>query len=282
VLINADVAEIVIEGRRAVGVRMADTGEVLRAPLVISDAGVANTFGRLLPADMPAVAAIRDDLRTAPTSTGHCALYVGLQKTAEALGLARTNLWIHPDERHERSVAATQADPEHPRVAYISFPSAKDPDFPRRHPGRATIEVACFVPWEAFQRWQGTRWHKRGAEYDGLKARLTAHLLDVLYTQVPQVRGHVDVAELSTPLTTEHFAAHPRGAIYGLAHDPARFRRRWLRPATPVRGLFLTGADVATAGVGGGLMGAVMCASTILRRNVMHQLGRTSPIRRAA
>jgi hypothetical protein len=49
-----------------------------------------------------------------------------------------------------------------------------------------------------------------------------------------------------------------------------------------VRGLFLTGADVATAGVGGALMGAVMCASAILRRNMVQAVGRMSPTRRAA
>ena len=47
-------AEIVVEGGRAVGVRMAADDAVLRAPLVISDAGAALTFGKLLP---PQVAA---------------------------------------------------------------------------------------------------------------------------------------------------------------------------------------------------------------------------------
>ncbi len=280
VLINAEVSEIVLAGGRAVGVRMAETGEVISAPLIVSDAGVVNTFGRLLPAELPAIAAIRAELRTAPPSTAHVALYVGLRGTARELGLPRTNLWIHPDEHHERTLAAT--DPWAPRVAYISFPSAKDPDFERRCPGKATIEVASFVPWAPFAQWQETRWHKRGAEYDAVKSGLAAHLLAMLETHVPQVRGRVDVHELSTPLSTRHFAAHPHGEIYGLAHDPERFRRAWLRPRTPVRGLYLTGADVAAAGVGGALMGAVMCTSAILRRNVMGLVGRTVPSRSAA
>ncbi len=282
VLINAEVAEIVLEDGRAVGVRMAETGEVIRAPLVVSDAGVATTFGRLVPLDVPALAAIRADLRAAPPSTAHVALYVGLDRPAEALALPRTNLWIHPDEHHERTVAAANADPWRPAFAYVSFPSAKDPDFARRCPGKATIEVASFVPWEPFVRWQDTRWKKRGADYDAAKAELAAHLLAMLETHVPAVRGHVALHELSTPLSTRHFAGHPHGEIYGLAHDPARFRRRWLRPRTPVPGLYLTGADVATAGVGGAVMGAVMCASTILGRNVLTMLGHATASRSAA
>jgi all-trans-retinol 13,14-reductase len=236
----------------------------------------------LLPADLPAVSAIRTDLRAAQPSTAHVALYVGLRGTARELGLPRANLWVHPDEHHERAVAAVAAAPLAPGSVFISFPSAKDPDFERRYPGRATVEVAAFLPWTAFSRWEGTRWHKRGADYDTAKAHLAAHLLGLLEAHVPEVRGHVEHAELSTPLSTRHFAAHPHGEVYGLAHDPARFRRAWLRPRTPVRGLFLTGADVATAGIGGALMGAVMCASAILRRNMLQAVGRMSSARRAA
>jgi all-trans-retinol 13,14-reductase len=50
ILFNAEVAEILIEAGGAVGVRMAD-GSELRAPVVVSDAGVRNTLERLLPAE---------------------------------------------------------------------------------------------------------------------------------------------------------------------------------------------------------------------------------------
>ena len=55
-----------------------------------------------------------------------------------------------------------------------------------------------------------------------------------------------------------------------------------LRPQTPVRGLFLTGADVATCGVGGALIGGALCASAILRRNLIDAARRTHGERAAA
>ena len=280
-LSNAEVAEIVVEGNRAVGVRMAADGAVLSAPLIVSDAGVANTFGRLVPLAVAVRHGLRAALADLPPSIAHACLYVGLRGTARELGLERTNLWISPDEHHERTLAAA-ADPAARPAAYISFPSAKDPDFERRCPGRATIEVATLLPWARFAAWQDTRWHKRGTDYDAAKRVLAEQLLDVLYTHVPQVRGRVEVAELSTPLSTRHFAAHPRGEIYGLAHTPARFRHRLLRPQTPVQGLFLTGADVATCGVGGALIGGALCASAILRRNLVDAVPRARGGRAAA
>ena len=44
---------------------------------------------------------------------------------------------------------------------------------------------------------------------------------------------------------------------------------RWLKPATALPGLWLTGQDVATCGVAGALIGGVLCASGILKRNLL-------------
>lgn len=281
VLVNAEVAEIVVKNGRAVGVRMAADGAVLRAPLVISDAGAAVTFGRLLAPEVAARHGLDRALAGTRPSTAHACLYVGLKGTARELGLERANLWVYPDEHHERTVARA-ADPTAPPFAYISFPSAKDPDFEKRHPGHSTIDVMTFLPWDAFERWKGTRWHKRGEDYDAFKKEVAARLLDILHEHVPSVRGAVDVAELSTPLTTAHFAGHAHGEIYGLAHTPERFRNAALRPSTPIRGLMLTGADVAVAGIGGALLGGALCASAILRRNLIDAAVRSSAQRRAA
>jgi len=73
----------------------------------------------------------------------------------------------------------------------------------------------------------------------------------------------VEVAEVSTPLSTRHFTNYARGEIYGLAHDPARFEARALRPRTPVPGLWLTGQDVCTCGIGGAMAGGYLTASAI-------------------
>jgi len=273
VLINAEVSGIAIKNGWAVGVTMSD-GAVIRAPLVVSDAGVLDTFRRLLP---EAVAERCDPDRTAlEPSTAHLCLYIGLRHSAGELGLPKSNLWIYPEERHERTFANALEDSDAAMPAvYISFPSAKDPDFARRHPGRATIDVITFVRWNSFAQWSDTRWKKRPQEYDAMKEKLTARLLEVVYRHLPQIKGRIDVCELSTPVTTRHFSNYANGEIYGLAHTPARFGDALLRPRTPIRGLFLTGQDVAVCGVAGALMGGVLCASAILRRNLVSSISRT-------
>ena len=269
VVTSAEVESILFQQGRAAGVRLPD-GRELRAPAVVSDAGWAVTFGRLVPRDLAERAGLHATIPGVKPSFAHVALYVGARQDAAALGLGRSNIWVFPDHDHDRNVARYLADPEAPLpVAYLSFPSAKDPDFARRHPGRATVEVVGLAPWEWFARWEDTRWMKRGADYESFKQGLADRLLEALLRQVPALRGAVDHAELSTPLSTRHFAGHPHGEIYGLSHVPARFAARELRPQTAIPGLYLTGADICTAGVGGALMAGVLTASVIARRNLL-------------
>lgn len=269
VVTSAEVAEITRSGGKATGVRMAD-GREFRANIVVSDAGATNTFGRLLPGDIPALGTLRRELSTLPPSIAHLSLYVGLNQTSEALGLTGTNLWIFPGFDHDANVRRSGGNPESPfSGVYISFPSSKDPDFSRRHPGKSTIEVITLLPYEAFARWSDCRWKHRGPEYDHLKQQLAERLRQELERRVPSVAGHIDYSELSTPVSTRHFMNYGTGEIYGVAATPARYAMRKLGARTPIRNLYLTGQDVTSLGVVGALYGGVVCASVALGRNLM-------------
>ena len=281
VITSAEVREIVVEKGRAVGVRMAD-GNELRAPTIISNAGFTNTFFRLMPSDASASHGMAEVAERVRPSMSHLSLYVGIKATAAELGLEKTNLWIYPHQDHDRNVELFLADPNAPLpVAYISFPSAKDPDFERRCPGRATLEVVTLAPYEWFRQWEDKAWMKRGEDYEKLKAKLTERMLEPLYEHCPQVLGKIDHVELSTPLSTRHFAGFAQGEIYGLAATPARFAERSLMPRTPVLGLFMTGTDAATLGVVGALYGGMSAASVILGRDLRGAVAKGAEAARA-
>lgn len=283
IVVGADVSRIVTNAAgHAVGVRMAD-GREFRAPAVISDAGAWNTFARLLDPELAAVRGLLEPLRTIPPSMSHLCLYVGLKHDGAPPDTGAANLWIYPDADHDAGIARFVADPSGPfPVVFISFPSAKDPTFSARYPGRSTIEVVAPAPYDTFERWADTRWKKRGADYDQFKQSLTRRLREELERHVPAVRGRIDYAELSTPLSTRHFANYEHGEVYGLSAVPARFRLAWLGARTPVRNLYLTGSDVATPGVAGALFGGVITASLLLGRNLMPVVTRPLAARAAA
>ena len=205
---------------------------------------------------------------------GHGCLYIGLNGTPQDLKLPKTNLWIYPQAKdHDTCVAdyladTTQAFP----VVYISFPSAKDPSWSERYPGKSTIDIITLLPYETFAQWDGTQWMHRGSEYEALKEKVAQRLLTHLFEQLPHLKDHIDHYELSTPLTTKNFVNYSHGELYGIDHTPARFRQRFLKPLTPIKGLYLTGQDIVTAGVGGALFSGLITASAMTGRNYMKKI----------
>jgi all-trans-retinol 13,14-reductase len=227
-----------------------------------------------LPEQVVARHGLTEPLQKVKRSVAHACLYIGLTGSPEDLQLPKTNLWVYPgDLDHDACVERYLDDLNAPfPVVYISFPSAKDPDWSRRYPGRSTIDIITLVPYEAFADWEGSRWMKRGDDYNSFKERIAQRLLAELYKQMPQVEGKVDCYELSTPLTTQHFVNYDKGEIYGLDHSPQRFRQRFLQPRTPIKNFYLTGQDIVTAGVGGALFSGVLTATAMTGTNVLNKV----------
>ena len=253
----ARVAEILIENKRAVGVRL-ENGDVLRADKVVSACDVRLTFEKLLSPSIQQQYGFAQQLNKVAPSKGYLNLFAGFKGTAEELNLPKTNLWVYPSADHSGNIARHEADSdsEFP-VLYISFPSAKDPEWDQHYLGKSTVEVV--VPSSmSFNQWAGTTWNQRGEDYEAVKAQLSERILDALYHHVPQLRGKLDYSELSTPLSTIWFQNNTYGEIYGLDHTVDRFKQDWLRPQTPIKGLYLTGQDILTAGVTGALMSGLL------------------------
>ncbi|MCP3098451.1 NAD(P)/FAD-dependent oxidoreductase [Myxococcus sp. K15C18031901] len=268
---RAPVEEILVHDGRALGVRLA-SGEELRAHHVLSGAGVAQTLGTLLPERWRPQASLAA-LRRIPPSLGHLGLYLGLRGAPDEVGLPATNTWVHASYDHDANVRDSRSSPSAPfPVTFLGSSSARDPSWPQRHPGRSTLTLVTPAPQAWFERWEGTRWRRRGPEYEDFKARLSERLLDSAHARFPQLRGRVAYQELSTPLSTAHFARRPHGSAYGLAHTPERFLQRWLRSRLPVRNLLLVGQDTVSVGVGAALMSGVLAATIVLRRNVLGDL----------
>jgi len=260
----ARVKQILVENGAVAGVEMED-GHRIECPCVISSAGVDNTFRHLLPDDVVDKTGYLKAMETVRPSFGHLGIYIGLKGTAEELGLPRTNFWIYPGNDYDTAIEAFKQDPAAPfPVVYISFPSAKDPDYLNRHPGTATIEIVAPAPYEWFEKWKGSTWGKRGDDYEAFKASLGERLMRHLYDKLPHLEGRVDYYEVSTPVSTEWFSAYRHGELYGLDHTPERLQQHWLGPRTRIPGLWLTGQDTLTCGVTGAMMAGLLTTTAMV------------------
>ena len=260
----ATVDEITVSGGKVSGVTMKD-GHHIPCNRVVSAAGVDNTFRQLLPGPVAKQRGYEPGMKGVEPSFSHLGVDIGLKETAEQLGLPKTNYWIYPDQDFDGAVERFLDDDsaDFP-VVYISFPSAKDPDYANRHPGTSTIEIVAPAPFRWFSQWNDEVWGKRGEDYEAMKSKLGERLMEHLYEKLPQLRGKVDYYEVSTPVSTNWFGGYQHGELYGLSHTPERMQQRWLRTKTRIPGLWLTGQDVLTCGVTGAMMAGMLTTGSIV------------------
>ncbi len=263
--ICADVEQIRVEGGKTVGVRLVG-GEELHAPVVLSAAGIQSTVARMLPpavADTEWARAARKD----PPASAHLCLYIGFKGDIRAAGASAANQWFYEvwqwdGETDAWDVSQPDALDDAPCL-YCSFPSLKDPEHDPGPEQRHTGEVVTFVPYDAFSKWAGTPWRKRGADYEAFKQKLQDKLLEQFLRRMPGLAPFIDHVEISTPISTETFVRPMRGSIYGIEPTPERFNNPWLRPKSPLPGLFFGGSEVTTVGVIGAMMGGVLGAAAV-------------------
>ena len=286
VLVRANVREILTKGGKAVGVRVGREGKDpvdIAAPIIVSNAGLYNTFQKLL----HPLTAGRSYYHKICTSLkpGNAAInvFLGLSKSAEELGLRKQSTWAFSDNKimsdvdgyFERSTTEVM-DSDVP-LLFISFPSSKDPEW-SRHPGRqdkATCAIVTLANWEWFKEWDGKPVKKRGDDYDEVKNSIGHRMIEQTCQLFPQMKDCIDFVDIGSPVTNSHYIGQPHGEIYGLDHSSQRFDPLTvakLRPKTDIEGLFLTGQDVLSCGFTGALWGGLLSAQQVLGRNIMADL----------
>mmetsp|Transcript_65065 Transcript_65065/g.121228 ORF Transcript_65065/g.121228 Transcript_65065/m.121228 type:complete len:588 (-) Transcript_65065:223-1986(-) len=267
VFVRAPVTRIILDGKRAVGVAIDKKGDLYAKRSVISAAGVEVTYRKLL--DEATVAKLggapKPLQETEKIGSGnHVYCFIGLDGDTEELNLPTHNVWsfpvtagttpdisslwrataplgklppfLHSDE------AASQAEVP----CFISFPSAKDPHYAGRCPGKSTAVVLTESRSSYFADAGPST--KRSGEYLKLKARYQNGLLNSFYKHYPHLKGKVSYVDVATPLSNDHYLG--RVGSYGLDHSISRFLDTSVQiKVNGINGLYLTGQDLVSCGV---------------------------------
>jgi len=271
--VAADVVGLKMHEDRVVGVVAADGSEI-EARRVVSSIGIAQTLPLLAHANSELGRPLAEASNALGTTQCFAVLNIGLGAGNGELDIHPCNLWVHPGNDLTGNLARYKADPagQSMPLYFITHPSLRDPSWAQRYPGRSTMDVCGLTDWSVFERFAGTEWMRRGAEYEDMKARLTEHLLAEAVRRYPQIQGRIARTELATPLSFNHFLNRTRGNFMGFEQTPRRFAQRWMRAHAPVKGLYFSGQDVAAAGVSGAMVGGLVAASAVLGRDLFREL----------
>ena len=233
---DSPVAQVVVDGGRVAGVRLAD-GEPVTADIVISDVDATQLYTELV-REKTVQPALRRMKQVPPSLSGFALLLALRGRTS---GLAHhTVLFPRDNDAEFDAVFGRRATPVPDPTVYIS-----SPDDPAMRPEG---HEAWFVLVNAPRHGTGAGCVDWRAP--GLAQSYADRVLAVMAARGLDVRDRLLWHEVRTPADLEHETRSPGGAIYGSSSNGAR--AAFLRPAnrSPLPGLFLVGGS---AHPGGGL-----------------------------
>ncbi|XP_047637599.1 all-trans-retinol 13,14-reductase [Phacochoerus africanus] len=283
VLTRAPVQSILLDSAgKACGVAVKKGQELVNifCPVVISDAGLFNTYEHLLPEKARSLPGVQRQLETVRPGLSIFSVFICLRGTKKDLGLSSTNYYVYFDTDMDKAMEhylsqARDKAAAHMPLLFIASPSSKDPTWQDRFPDRSTLIVLVPTSYEWFEEWRDEPKGKRSSDYETLKSSFVEASLSVVLKLFPQLEGKVDSVTGGSPLTTQFYLAAPRGACYGADHDLSRLHPHVMasmRAQSPIPNLYLTGQDIFTCGLMGALQGALLCSGAILKRNLYSDL----------
>ncbi|KAF0107656.1 MAG: hypothetical protein FD146_1690 [Anaerolineaceae bacterium] len=280
--LGSRVKRILVEGKKVLGVEL-DSGEEIRAGVVISNADPEVTFGQLIGRDKLS-ARLKRKVDSVKYSTSCISLFfatdMDLRRDA---GLDSGNFWFYDhadvDKIYSDGLTNAALRDETPPGMFLTATTLKDPS--KMHPtgagsGHHTCESFAFVGYEAFEKWAHTKYGARPADYDAMKEDLAWRMVRGLEKHVPGLSKHIVFYSLGTPLTNEHYLNATRGNLYGIEKSPSQVGPWAFSPRTEFDGLYLCGASTLSHGVAGVTQSGIDAAKAVLNcraRDLLKQHG---------
>ncbi|ABA22285.1 Amine oxidase [Trichormus variabilis ATCC 29413] len=240
--LGCHVEQILLEAGKVVGVKLRN-GEILNAPIVISNATIWDTYNHLLrPEDLPT--AYRQEALQTLAVKSFMHLHLGIR----ADGLE--NLTGHHVVVNDSGVDITTPG----NTCMISIPSVWDAALaPEGHHVVHAYTLESYTGWE------------RNDGYAVKKREKAESLYRALERIIPDIRERVVLELIGTPLTHAHYLRRYQGT-YG----PAIAAGQGMFPSThtPIQGLYRVG-DSTTPGIGVPAVAAsgILCANTLVERS---------------
>jgi carotene isomerase len=241
---RSHVNQVLINNNSVTGVKL-QNGEVISAPVVISNATLWDTYTQLLqPSDLP------DNYRKDALDTGYIDSFMHLHLGIRSDGLE--NLTGHHVVVHNSQQDITVPG----NTCMISIPSVWDANL--APPGHHVVHAYTLEPY--------TGWH-RDENYEQKKQEKADILYQALAKVIPDIRERVTLELIGTPLTHSHYLRRHKGT-YGAA-IPAN-QGMFPSTHTPISGLYRVG-DSTIPGIGVPAVAAsgILCANTLVSPQVV-------------
>ncbi len=263
-LLSAEADRILIEGGRAIGVRLTD-GREFRADIIVSNADPGVTWGRLVDPQFQS-ARLRGRIANMRYSVSTLSLFMAVDMDLRAAGLDSGNIWYSRtpdiDAAYRQAELGDLSQVRQMPGLFLSATTLKDPTL--RSDGLHTIEAMAISTPRAFEKWRNTQPGHRPDDYLQLKEHLSQRILAEIDRFIPGYSSHVVFRRLGTPLTNMHFLHASEGGIYGTEKTLRNLGPFSFPARSHIAGLFQCGASTLAPGINGVSKSGLVAAATAL------------------
>lgn len=251
-ILNCAVEKVLARGNRATGVLLGN-GRVISAKYVIASCDKGNLYERMFPPGTASEGSLRR-LRNADIYYSSMTIFLGLKRDASYFGLQDELLCLTRDGIPRADHAGR--DP-HKASLIVQAPSVRDPSLAPSGSSTMTIHCAAWMDQENY--WRTEQGLGRGSAYRELKQCYA----DILIARVEKalgvdIRKHIEVMEIATPVTYWRFTKNRDGSTMGAKPTGKNINRNIAHYRTPLKNVFLGGH---WAEYGGGMTIAVKAAA---------------------
>jgi prolycopene isomerase len=222
VLTETEATRIVVEDGKVTGVELMGE-QVVRAPIVVSNADARLTFDRLIGEERVPERYLKKLRRMKPSISGFL-LYSAAKIDPASYGLEHETMvyrhWDH--EETWRDVLAGR-----PGGTWLSVPTMHDPALAPE--GEHIVIYTSLMPYDIGEPWEQAR------------ERITEQMIDQVEELMPGYREAVTFVDSANPKTFEGYTLAQEGAIYGWENVPTQTVPKRLDFRTPIEGLWLSG-----------------------------------------
>jgi len=257
------VDEILLEGNKAVGVKL-KSGEEIFAKRVVSNADPTKTYLGMVGRDNISKKLAKKLEKTKYSCTS-LMLFLTVDMDVKKAGLDSGNIWVipnkDPDETFEKLMAKDISKGYSFEGFFVSCTTLKDPtSYDGKH---HTLEVITYINHEAFDDFKNET-DQRSDAYLAFKEVLTNKLINSLEKVLPGIKNHIVHKSLGTPLTNKHYINATNGAVYGTEKSLGHIGPFSFNAKSEIENLYLCGASILSHGVAGASYSGVQTAAEIL------------------
>ncbi len=260
---RAKVDKILLEGKKAIGVRL-DNGEEIFAKNIVSNADPSITFFDLI-GENAISKRLHKRLKKVKYSVTSLILFLTLDMDVTKHGIDSSNIWKFQsadlDAVYGHLTKETILEGDEFSGVFLSCTTLKDPaSFNGRY---HNFEIVTFLDYSSFESFEKLNDYHT-PEYETFKNRLKEKLMNTVEKLIPGAKDHVVQAELGTPMTNQFYINSTRGNVYGTEKTLKGVGPFAFKPKTEFENLFLCGASTLSHGVGGATNSGVNTAAKIL------------------